>query len=181
MRRPGDGAALPPLRVSRAGSRRRGRRRHLLLRPLRQGIRQEGHRRPRGLALPTCGSVGAPRRRPLSIRPDLPAMMSAAEPGTADARRGGLGERRMWLRWVSVAALLLVFISGPARADDVADFYRGRGIPAYIGSSTGDGTDLYGRLVASFISRHIPGNPQIVAQNMPGANGLVSANHLYNV
>jgi tripartite-type tricarboxylate transporter receptor subunit TctC len=84
---------------------------------------------------------------------------------------------------VSVAMLLVASLSGQnrARADDVADFYRGKRITAFIGSSTGDGTDLYGRLVASFIGRYIPGNPQIVAQNMPGANGLVSANYLYNV
>ena len=51
----------------------------------------------------------------------------------------------------------------------------------YIGSSSGGGTDLYGRLVASFIGKHIPGNPTVVPANIPGANGLVAANQLFNI
>jgi tripartite-type tricarboxylate transporter receptor subunit TctC len=68
-----------------------------------------------------------------------------------------------------------------AHADGVADFYRGKRVTMYIGSSSGDGTDLYGRLIANFIGKHIPGNPTIVPANIPGANGLVSANQLYNI
>ena len=67
-----------------------------------------------------------------------------------------------------------------ARADAVADFYQGKRVTMYIGSSTGGGTDLYGRLVANFIGRHIPGNPTVVPSNVPGANGLVAANQLFN-
>ncbi len=77
--------------------------------------------------------------------------------------------------------LVLTLLSPGVRADDLADFYRGKRMTMYIGSSAGDGTDLYGRLVASHMSKYIPGNPQITPSNVPGANGLVAANQLYNI
>ena len=67
------------------------------------------------------------------------------------------------------------------RADEIADFYRANRMTMFIGSSTGDGTDLYGRLVAKYMSRNIPGSPQILTTNVPGANGLIAANQLYNL
>ncbi len=67
------------------------------------------------------------------------------------------------------------------RADELADFYRANRMTMFIGSTTGDGTDLYGRLVAKYMSRKIPGSPQIVTTNLPGANGLIAANQLYNL
>jgi tripartite-type tricarboxylate transporter receptor subunit TctC len=81
----------------------------------------------------------------------------------------------------SLAVSAWVFCGSQAGADGVADFYRGKRMTLYIGSSTGDGTDLYGRLVATHMSRYVPGNPQIIPSNVPGANGLVAANQLYNV
>ena len=70
----------------------------------------------------------------------------------------------------------------PARAQSaVADFYRGRTINLIVGYSAGGGYDTYARLLARYIGRHIPGNPQIVVQNMPGAGSLKAANYLYNV
>jgi tripartite-type tricarboxylate transporter receptor subunit TctC len=50
-----------------------------------------------------------------------------------------------------------------------------------IGSGAGGGYDTYARLVARYIGRHIPGNPLVVSQNMPGAGSRVAANYLYNV
>ena len=61
----------------------------------------------------------------------------------------------------------------------VEDFYKGKRITIYIGSSAGGGTDAYGRAVAQFIGNHIPGQPAVTVANMPGANGLVVANQLY--
>ncbi len=81
---------------------------------------------------------------------------------------------------LSAAAAFCIAAPGAAQADAVADFYQGKRITMYIGSSTGGGTDLYGRLVATFIGRHIPGNPTVVPANVPGANGLVAANQLFN-
>ncbi|MPZ41644.1 MAG: hypothetical protein GEU95_27095 [Rhizobiales bacterium] len=68
-----------------------------------------------------------------------------------------------------------------AMADPVADFYRGRTIQMVIGVSAGGDYDLRARLLARFLSKHIPGNPKIVPQNMLGAGGLVAANWLANV
>lgn len=68
-----------------------------------------------------------------------------------------------------------------AAADPVADFYRGRTIQMVIGVSAGGDYDLRARLLARYMSKHIPGNPKIVPQNMLGAGGLVAANWLANV
>jgi tripartite-type tricarboxylate transporter receptor subunit TctC len=68
-----------------------------------------------------------------------------------------------------------------AQSDSAADFYRGKTIHVVIGYGAGGGYDLYGRLIAEFLGRHIPGNPAIVAQNMPGAGSFNAAQYLYNV
>ena len=73
----------------------------------------------------------------------------------------------------------MICLPQTSSAEQVADFYRGKKITMYVGSSTGGGTDIYGRLIARFIGNHIPGNPQVIVANVPGANGLVSANQLY--
>jgi tripartite-type tricarboxylate transporter receptor subunit TctC len=67
----------------------------------------------------------------------------------------------------------------PAGAED--DFYAGKAIEMLIGFSAGGGYDLYARTLARYLGRHIPGNPQIVPQNMPGAGSLKLVNYLYNV
>jgi tripartite-type tricarboxylate transporter receptor subunit TctC len=68
----------------------------------------------------------------------------------------------------------------PARADPVAEFYKDATINLYIGFPAGGGYDIYGRLVARHLGRHIPGNPKIVPQNMVGAGGIRAANFLYS-
>jgi len=78
-------------------------------------------------------------------------------------------------------ALAGLALATPARADPVADFYRGRSVALIIGYSAGGGYDAYGRVVARHLGKHIPGNPSVVAQNMPGAGSLRSANFLFNV
>ena len=79
-----------------------------------------------------------------------------------------------------IAAVILLS-SGPARAQPVADFYRGKTLRMLIGYGPGGGYDIYGRLVAEFLPRHLPGNPTIVAQNMPGAGSFVAAKYMYDV
>ena len=68
----------------------------------------------------------------------------------------------------------------PALADPVEDFYRGRNITLIVGYTVGGGYDIYARVLARHMSKHIPGNPAILPQNMPGAGSLRSANYLYN-
>jgi tripartite-type tricarboxylate transporter receptor subunit TctC len=67
----------------------------------------------------------------------------------------------------------------PAHAQSVAEFYRGKTVTLYIGFSVGGGYDLYARMLARHMVRHIPGNPQIVPQNMAGAGSLRVANFIY--
>jgi tripartite-type tricarboxylate transporter receptor subunit TctC len=80
----------------------------------------------------------------------------------------------------AAAALAVCFAPAVARADVVADFYAGKQVSIEIGSEAGGGYDLYGRTVARHIGRHIPGNPSVVAKNMPGAGSLKVANFIYN-
>ncbi len=81
-----------------------------------------------------------------------------------------------------VAALLVgLALASPARADPVADFYRGRTITLVVGYGPSGGYDLFGRMMARHLGRHIPGNPSIVVQNMPGAGSLRATNWLYSV
>lgn len=80
-----------------------------------------------------------------------------------------------------LTAPMLAAATIPAAAESVADFYKGRTIQMVIGVSAGGDYDLRARLVARYMSKHIPGNPKIVPQNMLGAGGLVAANWLANV
>jgi tripartite-type tricarboxylate transporter receptor subunit TctC len=63
----------------------------------------------------------------------------------------------------------------------VADFYRGKQMRMIIRSGPGGGFDLYSRLLARFMVNHIPGNPTIINQNMPGAGGITAANYVADV
>jgi tripartite-type tricarboxylate transporter receptor subunit TctC len=85
-------------------------------------------------------------------------------------------------RWVALGCLATaVVLPIPARAQAVADFYRGRTVSLIVGYSVGGGYDTYARILARHIGRHIPGNPTVVVQNMPGAGSLKAANFIYNV
>jgi len=85
---------------------------------------------------------------------------------------------RILLRHLCLAAIALLPLS-PAHAQTVAEFYRGKTVTLYIGFSVGGGYDLYARMLARHMVRHIPGNPQIVPQNMAGAGSLRVANFIY--
>jgi tripartite-type tricarboxylate transporter receptor subunit TctC len=77
--------------------------------------------------------------------------------------------------------LALAFMSPSAGfAQTPAEFYRGKTVELYIAYSAGGGYDLYARMVARHLGRHIPGNPQVVPKNMEGAAGLRLANWLYS-
>jgi tripartite-type tricarboxylate transporter receptor subunit TctC len=69
--------------------------------------------------------------------------------------------------------------AAPVRADPIDDFYRGRTLRLLIGYGPGGGYDIYGRLVAEFLPRHLPGHPTIVPQNMPGAGSLLAAKYMF--
>jgi tripartite-type tricarboxylate transporter receptor subunit TctC len=89
-------------------------------------------------------------------------------------------------RWIRAAAAMLAFVpvafDAPfASAQSPADFYKGRNVDLYIGYSVGGAYDLYARVIARHLGKHIPGNPTIVPKNMEGAGSLRLANWLYNV
>jgi tripartite-type tricarboxylate transporter receptor subunit TctC len=83
--------------------------------------------------------------------------------------------------FLTAAAMAATLAAPGARADAVADFYKGKTVTVMIGVSVGGEYDLLARLVARHVGRHIPGNPNVVPQNMTGAGGLVMANWLYNL
>ena len=77
----------------------------------------------------------------------------------------------------AVAALAAMTAAAAAQAPSLA----GKNVQMIIGFGSGGSFDLWGRVVARHIGRHLPGKPTIVPQNMPGAGGLNAANHIYNV
>jgi tripartite-type tricarboxylate transporter receptor subunit TctC len=82
-----------------------------------------------------------------------------------------------------LALVLSVFwpLAGRAQTQSVESFYRGKTITVLIGYGVGGSDDLWARLLARYMGRHIPGQPLVVPQNMPGAGSLVAANQVYNV
>jgi tripartite-type tricarboxylate transporter receptor subunit TctC len=90
--------------------------------------------------------------------------------------------RRTKRRFVAAAlAAASGLVAAAASADEVADFYKGRTVSIVVGHETGTGFDVYSRVLARHLGRHIPGNPNVVVQNMVGASGLAAANWLYNI
>lgn len=83
--------------------------------------------------------------------------------------------------WAAAGLAIATLGVSDGRAEDVADFYKGKQINIFIGSAPGGGFDAYGRLVARHIGNHIPGNPTVVPQNMPGAGQTRAAGHVYSV
>ena len=78
---------------------------------------------------------------------------------------------------------LMALIAGtiavtPAAAQDAAEFYKGKTVRIVVGFSAGGGYDHYARVLARHIGRHIPGNPNVIVQNMPGAASLKSVRYL---
>ena len=79
------------------------------------------------------------------------------------------------------AAALLASMAPAALAHAQSDFFAGKTIAVDIGADVGGGFDAYGRVIAEYLGRHIPGAPIVKPQNRPGAGGRVAANWLYNV
>jgi tripartite-type tricarboxylate transporter receptor subunit TctC len=77
-----------------------------------------------------------------------------------------------------LAALIGPCLNASAETS-VAEFYQGKTITILVGSAPGGGYDGDARMVARHLARHIPGAPNIIVQNMPGARGMAAANYLY--
>jgi tripartite-type tricarboxylate transporter receptor subunit TctC len=68
-----------------------------------------------------------------------------------------------------------------AAQESSQEFFKGKTIRLVVGNSAGGAMDDWGRFVAQHLGKHIPGNPDIIVQNMPGAGAIIAANHIYNV
>jgi tripartite-type tricarboxylate transporter receptor subunit TctC len=75
--------------------------------------------------------------------------------------------------------LLLLVLSSNLQAQ--TPYYQGKNVTIIVGTGAGDLYDLYARAIALFIGKYIPGNPNIIVQNMPGAGHMIAANYVYNV
>ena len=84
------------------------------------------------------------------------------------------------LHWATAlaSALLLCFGSAQASAADVSSFYKGKTVKLIVGFSPGGGYDTYTRTLARHYGSHIPGHPDIIVENMPGASSLKSVKYL---
>ena len=70
--------------------------------------------------------------------------------------------------------------ASPATAQQsVADFYKGKNLVILMGTGPGGSYDLYGRTIGEFLGKHIPGNPNVIIEHMPGAGGVTAGNHLF--
>ena len=99
-------------------------------------------------------------------------------------RRRCSGERNVvhrLLKRVAQTAALLAVTTTSGWAQSPADFYKGKTVDLFIGYSVGGGYDVYARMIARHLGKHIPGNPTVVPKNMEGAGSLRLANWLYNV
>lgn len=82
---------------------------------------------------------------------------------------------------VVVLAFATLPAGGALAQDSVAQFYRNKQINLIVGSSAGGGYDIYARLLARHLSKHMPGNPLVIVSNMPGAASNAAAAHVYSV
>src|SRR5437899_13080978 len=82
---------------------------------------------------------------------------------------------------LALSLLVVMAFGASAHAQAPAEFYRGKQIKLVVGTAAGQDYDLWARLIGRHITRHIPGNPSLIVENMPGAGHIVATNHLFNV
>jgi tripartite-type tricarboxylate transporter receptor subunit TctC len=85
--------------------------------------------------------------------------------------------KHVWRQALAAVALLL--ITGPVNGQE--SFFAGKTMHIIVGGPPGGGFDTYARMISRVMPKHIPGNPTIVVDNMPGAGMMIAANHLYKI
>jgi tripartite-type tricarboxylate transporter receptor subunit TctC len=85
------------------------------------------------------------------------------------------------MKRAAIALVLLLAAGSATRADPIADFYAGKTLRMLVGYGPGGGYDIYGRLVAEFLPKYLPGHPSIITENMPGAGSFAAAKYIANV
>ena len=87
---------------------------------------------------------------------------------------------RNFTKVATAAAVSTVLLAGAATAQTPEEFYRGKTVTLIVSAAPGGGADLYARAFAKYFSRHLPGQPNVVITNLPGAGGLTAAAQLQN-
>lgn len=128
------------------------------------------------LAMAACAPAAQPSP---TAPPPKPTEAPKAAPTTAQAKPAEKpAETKPAAKPAEVPA------AKPAAQPDakaVEDFYKGKTIRIIVGAAAGGGYDAYSRLIARHLGKYLPGNPNIIVENMPGAGFLIAANHVYNV
>ncbi len=84
------------------------------------------------------------------------------------------------IRGLALTAAMVGLAATSAGAQSLESFYKGKNMEMYIGYSAGGGYDTYGRFVAKHMGKHMPGKPNFIVKNLPGAGSLLLMNQLYN-
>ena len=87
-------------------------------------------------------------------------------------------------RVISIAAVVIAIaasLPSPQLVNAQSNFFQGKTVRVIRGGQPGDLYDLWTRHIATYLGKHIPGNPSMMVQNMPGAGSVIAANHIYNV
>jgi tripartite-type tricarboxylate transporter receptor subunit TctC len=84
-----------------------------------------------------------------------------------------------WLLALSTTFIVLASLGG--RPAEAQSFFEGKTVRVIVGLAPGGGFDTYARVIARHMSKHVPGNPTFVVENMTGAGSLIAANHIYSV
>jgi tripartite-type tricarboxylate transporter receptor subunit TctC len=99
----------------------------------------------------------------------------------ATTRNGGKKLKGLRVKGLAAAFLFVLVATNAKLAAAQSDFYQGKTLTYVVGLLAGDSTDLWARAVTRNMVKHIPGHPNVVVQNMPGAGGLIAANYIYGV
>lgn len=89
--------------------------------------------------------------------------------------------RHRFMSFIGVAATFMALAGAPSKAGSLGTFYKGKQITLIVGSDPGGGYDQLARLVARHIGQFIPGKPQVIVENMPGAGSVLMSNRIYNL
>jgi tripartite-type tricarboxylate transporter receptor subunit TctC len=85
------------------------------------------------------------------------------------------------LRRLLALGTALIVLTGLGTSAHAQSFYGGKTVRILVGSSAGGGFDTYARAIGRYLGRHIPGNPTVIVENVPGAGGVIAANQLYKI
>jgi tripartite-type tricarboxylate transporter receptor subunit TctC len=108
-------------------------------------------------------------------------MASSTKAGAIDRRGRKDGNRIKMLLACAWSSCALGLMADSAVAQSVADFYKGKTVTILVGSDVGGGYDLTARTLAHHFGRHVPGHPNVIVQNKPGASSIVATNYVYGI